>query len=75
MYDIDNDVIWTTTVIYVSCSLRRVIINRIREFLIVFIIYIGQGKFQDTKGETEAVNQKKQYNGQKKKNKRRKNDL
>jgi len=42
----------------VSCSLRRVIINRIREFLIVFIIYIGQGKFQDTKGETEVANQR-----------------
>jgi hypothetical protein len=28
------------------------------EFIIVFIIYIGQGKFQDTKGETEAVNQR-----------------
>ena len=37
-----------------SCSLRRVIINRIREFIIVFIIYIGQ----DTKCETKAVNQR-----------------
>jgi hypothetical protein len=35
-----------------------VIINRIREFIFVFIIYIDQGKFQDTKGETEAVNQR-----------------
>ena len=32
--------------------------QQIREFIIVFIIYIGQGKFQDTKGETEAVNQR-----------------
>jgi hypothetical protein len=43
------------------------------EFIIIFIIYIGQGKFQDTKGETEAED--KQYNGQKKKNRRTNNDL
>ena len=37
------------------CCLRIVIINRIREFLIVLFILV---KFQDTKGETEAVNQR-----------------
>jgi hypothetical protein len=45
------------TLIY-FCSCERFKTVEVVRFIIVFIIYIGQGKFQDTKGETEAVNQR-----------------
>ena len=66
--------IGTATVIYVSCCLRIVIINRIREFIIVFIIYIGQVSRYQMWGRSRKSHDK-QYNGQKKKIKRTNNDL